>query len=107
MKMTSAKSRSAKLRDEAAGLSQSTSRATSVLERRQRFGSDFAHITIAPPVTLTPIARRKLLTAIRPGIDIDVNLSTVPPTQVTPAMPVQLGIDLIFERAAWFEPARN
>jgi hypothetical protein len=74
---------------------------------RQRLGSDYAHLLTAPPTALTPVTRRRFLTRIRPGLDIDVGIFATPPTQVTPAMPVQLGVDLIVERAAWYEPARN
>jgi hypothetical protein len=76
-------------------------------KRLERFGSDFAHLQIAPPTALTPLARRKLITSIKPGLDFDIKIFAIPPNQVSPAMPVQLGVDLIVERAAWYEPARN
>jgi hypothetical protein len=74
---------------------------------RLRFGSDYVHLTIPPPVVLTPIARRNFLTRLEPRLDIDAGIFTIPPTQVSPATPVQLGVDLIVERASWYEPARN
>lgn len=75
--------------------------------QRHRFGSDVPHLDLAPPMPLTSAARGKLLKAIAAGIDMRHKDFQIAPNQVTPAMPVQLGIDLIFERAAWFEPARN
>lgn len=62
---------------------------------------------MAPPVALTEVTRLKMVTKLWPGVEIREDAFAIPPTLVTPAMPVQFGIDLIVERAAWFEPARN
>ena len=76
-------------------------------KRPESLSSKITHIAIPPLPRLSADGRKEILARIRPDLLFDVGALGVLAEQVTPAMPFGQGVDLIVERAAWYEPVRN